>query len=448
MSDQSAVGCLPAKVPDLAYAASVKNSESHWRLTRQKKYSLKGVVRTVSPATTIRRARKILLKAGISRVAEVTHLDRIGIPNFMSVRPREVEPGISYYNGKGTTQDDAHAGAIMEAIERHAGETCASEIVFGSYSRLRRSRRCVDPDEIVVPRLKDYSSALPLEWVAGFDLIGSCETLVPLNTVVCPYYPRRGEALFLAHTNGLASGNTLIEALCHALCEVIERDAQSISLARTRIRPAVHSLAKRKLTAVKRERTILLESVPTRALLLIGKMRRAGLQVILHDLSETAGIATIECTMVDSTCPGIPNAYAGCGAHPDARVALLRALTEAAQSRITKIQGGREDLPEILRRNEPISGQAAGEPPDAEEQIHFSDVPSWESRYVDEDVELMLDRLPKYGLDQVVAIDLTHRDVGVPVVRVVVPKAESWPVFRVHIGRATFGPRVHRELLA
>jgi YcaO-like protein with predicted kinase domain len=134
-------------------------------LTRQKKYSLKGVVRTVSPATTIRRARKILLKAGISRVAEVTHLDRIGIPNFMSVRPREIEPGISYYNGKGTTQDDAHAGAIMEAIERHAGEACESEIVFGSYSQLRRSRRCVDPEEIVVPRLKDYSSALPLEWV-------------------------------------------------------------------------------------------------------------------------------------------------------------------------------------------------------------------------------------------------------------------------------------------
>jgi YcaO-like protein with predicted kinase domain len=87
------------------------------------------------------------------------------------------------------------------------------------------------------------------------------------------------------------------------------------------------------------------------SLLLIGKMQRAGLQVILHDLSETAGIATIECTMVDSTCPGTPNAYAGCGAHPDARVALVRALTEAAQSRITKIQGGREDLPEILRRN-------------------------------------------------------------------------------------------------
>src|SRR3712207_9293461 len=31
------------------------------------------------------------------------------------------------------------------------------------------------------------------------------------------------------HTNGLASGNVMEEAVCHALCEVIERDAMSLA---------------------------------------------------------------------------------------------------------------------------------------------------------------------------------------------------------------------------
>ena len=40
------------------------------------------------------------------------------------------------------------------------------------------------------------------------------------------------------------------------------------------------------------------------------------------------------------------NAFSGCGTHPDARIALTRALTEAAQSRLSCIQGGRENLPD------------------------------------------------------------------------------------------------------
>ena len=95
-----------------------KNTSEHWRLSPITKYSDKGVVRCVHPSATIRRATAVLHQAGITRIADVTNLDRVGIPNFMSVRPLDLDPGISYYNGKGTTQDDAHAGAIMEGIDR------------------------------------------------------------------------------------------------------------------------------------------------------------------------------------------------------------------------------------------------------------------------------------------------------------------------------------------
>ena len=81
-----------------------------------------------------------------------------------------------------------------------------------------------------------------IEWVLGFDLVGRSPTFVPLNSVICPYAPCQGASLFYSSSNGLASGNTLEEALCQALCEVNERDAVAIYDARTRLRAQVRTL--------------------------------------------------------------------------------------------------------------------------------------------------------------------------------------------------------------
>jgi YcaO-like protein with predicted kinase domain len=425
---------------------NLRNSWDHWRIERLPKYSSKGVVRCVEPRETIRRASAVLGEAGISRVAEVTDLDRVGIPNFMTVRPCDLDPGISYYNGKGTTRADAHAGALMEAIERHAGETYDYETVCGSYRQLRQSHCCVKPDEIIVPLVCEYSDDLALEWVAGFDLLNSQETLMPLNAVICPYTPHNGAVLFYASTNGLASGNVLTEALCHAICEVVERDAEAIAMARTQIGPAARALlGVTQSTANHAARRICLTGLPRRAQPLIARLERAGLRVYLRDLTSTAGIAAIDCTVIGPGTDGAEVAYGGCGAHPDSRVALLRAITEAAQSRVTLIQGGREDLPEVMR-------QCTGAKVTAEEMfetlnpIPFDDIPTFRHEHIDEDVELLLDRLPRFGLHQLIAFDMTHPRVNIPVVRVVVPLAETWTVFHLHTGRGAFGPRVAAEL--
>jgi YcaO-like protein with predicted kinase domain len=422
-----------------------KNTSEHWKLTPLKKYSDKGVVRCVDPATTIRRASTVLKQAGITRIADVTNLDRVGIPNFMSVRPLDLDPGISYYNGKGTTQDDAHAGAIMEGIERHAGEYCDYPITVGSYNSLRQRADCVNPVEIIVPAVGEYSDDLEIEWVCGYDVLQSRKTFVPLNAVICPYVPQVGSVLFYASSNGLASGNTLIEALCHAICEIVERDAQAISVARSELRPVIRGLAglPSDESASSSKRRISLSGLPRRAQLLLAKLRKAGQEIYLYDLTCTADIATIECSIVEVNADGSGNAYGGVGAHPDARVALLRAITEAAQSRLSCIQGGREDLPEIVRHKacEGITEVFA-----QGRWIEFSDIPSIENERIDDDVRLFLERLPKEGIDQLVAFDLTRPEVGIPVVRIVVPRAETWPVFHLHTGRGTFGPRIAQEL--
>lgn len=387
-----------------------------------------------------------MAEVGITKVADVTGLDRVGIPNFMSVRPRDSEPGISYYNGKGTTRADAHAGALMEAIERHAAEACEYKIVIGSFAKLKDENCCISPSEIIVPQVRECSDDLVLEWIAGYDLLNDRETLVPLNTVLCPYCPKSRPVIFFSSSNGLASGNTRQEALCHALCEIIERDAQAMVMARLQLRPAIQDLLESHQGPAVDEplRVISLKGLPRRATKLVKRLRDAGLSVYLRDLTGTSGIATIDCTIVSEDAP-TSSAYGGCGCHPDARVALLRAITEAAQSRLTCIQGGREDLPQILSRNrsgefkiESIFGKT--------KKISFREIPSYKNLSIDEDLEVLLRALPASGLDRAIAFDLTRREVGIPVVRVIVPRAETWTVFHLHTGRAAIGPRISEVL--
>ena len=216
-----------------------QHSYEYWLGAREAKYSPSGVERTVRPGVTIKRARAVLEAIGVTKVADVTDLDRVGIPNFMTVRPHDRGPGISYYNGKGRTVADAHAGALMEAIERHAGERYDGRIVRSSYYNLRDEHPCVDPLEIQAPMIGGYTEDLLLEWVSGFDLLNRRPIFVPLNSVVAPYEPFACPPVFFSSTNGLASGNTRLEALCHALCEVVERDAMALALAKSAVRPAV-----------------------------------------------------------------------------------------------------------------------------------------------------------------------------------------------------------------
>jgi ribosomal protein S12 methylthiotransferase accessory factor len=137
------------------------------------------------------------------------------------------------------------------------------------------------------------------------------------------------------------------------------------------------------------------------------------------------------------------NAHAGCGTHPDARIALTRAVTEAAQSRLTWIQGGREDLPDF----KPPKGR---QPPETwsgkSDTISFDDIASYEHSSVNEDVEFIIEQMTQSGFEQIVAFDMTCAEVGIPVVRVVVPRAEIWTLYLQHGDRASLGGRALQEI--
>lgn len=390
---------------------------------------------------------------GVTRTAEVTGLDRVGIPNFISVRPREKSNGISYYNGKGVTKSAAQAGALMEAVERYSGEFCDLPVHYCSRQEMDRLGPTVDPGEVIVPQPTAYHPNLQLEWVEGFDLLSRRPTYLPLNAVVYPYEPPFGRPMiYCAGSNGLAAGNTLEEAVCHALCEVIERDAMALSSASLNLAPAVGRLlasvgladpAPTKWASHDNFSLVVLESLPWRSLKLVGKLRRAGLSVYLRDLTSSLEIPTFDCVIVEPA-PGSCNlVHGGSGTHPDARVAVIRALTEAAQSRVAHIQGGREDLPRFVIEPVPFDpdelfGQG--------EQRPFSEIRSHENHFIDDDIRFILDRLAADGFSHAVAVNLTRPEVGIPVVRIVIPRAETWNVYSGHGRRARFGGRVSEIL--
>jgi ribosomal protein S12 methylthiotransferase accessory factor YcaO len=431
---------------------SVSMGSGVWDLKRAPKYAAHGVVRTIPPVETIRRVTPLMAGIGVTRVAEVTGLDRVGIPNFTAVRPRELGEGISYYNGKGLTRPAAHAGALMEAVERQAAEFCDLPVHFGTHDQMRALGATVDPSEIIVPRSIEYQPDMPLEWVEGFDLLSKRPTFLPLNTVVCPYEPPPGRInLYFSSSNGLASGNTLEESLCHALCEIIERDATAVADTSANLAPAVGSIlaqmgALAPRSAPRRSGRFPLidpDSLPARSRTLVRRLRRAQLLVYLRNVTSTCGIAAFDCNIVERRLDGRHLAHGGSGCHPDARVAVSRAISEAAQSRVAHIQGGREDLDRIVGEPAPFDPEEmfGGGP-----LTPYSSVESVEHTHVDDDIRFLLERFKSDGFGQAVAIDLTRPDVGVPVVRVVVPRTEAWSVFFQHARSAVFGDRVGRLL--
>lgn len=414
-------------------------SASHWASTGRPKYSRLGVERVVPPRETLRRAEPMLGRIGVTRLAEVGRLDRPGLPNFVAVRPERAAEGISYYNGKGVTRRQARAGAVMEAIERFSAARCRAPRRVASHASLSREARAVDPRALLIPMGCDYHPDLEMDWALGFDLLASRPAYVPIESVLLAPSPR----LMMSSSNGLASGNTVEEALCHALCEVIERDALAMRDAAMGLRRALGGLMSGLGMAYDPSpprviRRIDHHGLPPRASRILRRLRAGGLDVYLRDITSDIGVATIACSLAECRVDGWA-VHEGFGCHPDARVALTRALTEAYQGRIAHIQGGREDLPEVVAGGTPVAdpAEALGAGPSGP----FALVRSVEHTTVGEDVAYLLGALQSAGVAEVIAFDLTDPAIGIPVVRAIVPGLECWSMFRAHGARGVLGAR-------
>ncbi|MFN9426472.1 MAG: YcaO-like family protein, partial [Cyanobacteriota bacterium] len=183
--------------------------------------------RACPPEDTLARITPHLALAGITRLADITGLDRIGIPVTLAIRPNART--VLGSTGKGATLVAAQVSGAMEAIEMHHAESAAFDVIEASLDDLQRQDRALlDVHRIPMVRHQRLLPEPPLQWTAGEDVASGSPVLVPFSCVhLRP--PRKGLPLarspFQRSSNGLASGNTRLEAILAGMYEVIERDA-------------------------------------------------------------------------------------------------------------------------------------------------------------------------------------------------------------------------------
>ncbi|SBT38777.1 YcaO-like family protein [Micromonospora auratinigra] len=353
--------------------------------------------RVVDPAETWARVRPHLAAMGITRVAEVTGLDVIGIPVFQAVRPNGRTLSVS--QGKGVTAELARVSAVMESIEMWHAEEVDLPYVDAVVADIQ-PQLAYPVFDLPQPPRSALSSGSRLRWTAARSLSGAQGTWLPLACVRMDNTDPSGWSppLLSSTSNGLASGNTVSEALVHALYELVERDA------RARV-GAGHATPTVDVTTLTGESAALAE-----------RFHRAGVRLLVRDLTDLAGLPCYEAVIWSRD---LPVRFAGSGCHRYADVALSRALTEAAQSRLTMIAGSRDDLSDEAyawvdsrpRLRDPFS--------DCRPDREF--VAGAVTTNLLEDLAAVTALVDEKSSGGVYWVDLSHRDFDIPVVRVVAP---------------------------
>jgi YcaO-like protein with predicted kinase domain len=376
-----------------------------------------GTDRVVDPEQTLEWARPYLTKMGITRIANVTGLDRIGVPVVMVCRPNSRALAVS--QGKGLTLAAAKASGLMESVETYHAERIDLPLKLGSYEELCGGHRLVDVTQLSHPRKSAFHPTLPLLWIEGYDLLQQEPVWIPYEMVHANFTTPRpsGSGCFSQTSNGLASGNHLLEAVSHGISEVVERDATTL-----------WSLAGREAQQLTR---LDLRSVDDPSCCeVLDKLERAGMVVAVWETTSDTGVPSYLCLFADPSGAALGHVhhYRGYGCHATHRLGLLRALTEAVQMRLTIISGSRDDLDPIHYRLQSQHTGASLELDWLEASgplRKFRETPECDADTFDEEVAWQLELLRAAGIERVVAVDLTKPSLGLPVVRVVVPGLET-----------------------
>lgn len=356
--------------------------------------------------------RPLAARLGVTRLADVTGLDRVGIPVVMAIRPASRMLVVS--QGKGLTVVQAATSAVMEACESWCAERPGVPLLHGREAEVARLERIVETGRLPVRRAGRYRPDRPMLWARGVDLLAGGEPkLVPWPLVHTDYVvdpPPPGAGCFCASSNGLGAGPDRDSAIVQALFEVIERDASTLfelrpPAAREALRIAPSSVDDPDCTMI------------------LGRLTAAGLRVGIWNTTADTGLPSFHVELAESragSAAAHPITAAGAGCAAARGEALRRALLEAVQSRLTVISGSRDDMlePDYLPAEPWWADDRRG--------IPFAAVPDHDASTPAHTIRLALERLARIRVDEVVVVDLSSvHALGIDVVRVVVPGLET-----------------------
>ena len=381
-------------------------------------YDLGGTYRAHEPAATLAKLEPLIWPTfGISRVANITGLDNIDIPTYVAIRP--LSKLVTTSQGKGVTHDLAKISAIMESIEGWHAERIPKAEVVGTYRHLKGTKNLVNLEQLPLSdgfQLNQHIfDDVNFAWLKGIELNSGQEIyfpkcLIDLNTEILHRKADNYNFFFGCSSNGLASGNTYEEAVCHALYEVIERDNWAIS--------EWNPKQKRRIDAST------ITSPHLKAI--IDPLNRRDIQLEIIEATHKIGVPVYTAVVSDSTGLHALGSFSGAGCHLSSVVALSRAITEAIQARLTFVAGTRDDCyPSVYQAlhnswHQITSPKQQNHAPTSPKKFH----PFIETQ-VPGDFTLCIDQLLKQlkhaGYEQVIVYEHTQKDIQIPVVHVIVP---------------------------
>ncbi|MGO6728008.1 hypothetical protein ELI54_29305 (plasmid) [Rhizobium ruizarguesonis] len=371
--------------------------------------------RAVTPAQTLAAIRPHLREFGITRVGLLTALDVLNIPVAFATRPNSHT--LSVFQGKGIDNDAAMTSAAMEAVETRIAEIAPADLTQATVDSMRAEHAAMIDLDNVARCAPDEIGSSPIAWCTGLDILSGSSVFVPWWLVGLDH---RGErpAGFEQSSDGLASGNTPSEAVLHGLCELVERDAWALTqlksperLRESRIDPASFGDA--------------VIDVMT------DRITRAGMKLLLLDMTTDIGVPAFLAVIMPGNLSDRVDARwshvcGGCGCHPDPVRAALRAITEAAQSRLTAIAGSRDDFsPRIYQRlDRSAAMQQVVELCEGDGRMRSFQARHRRPATIQESISHIADRLTATGIEQIVVVPFPHRALPISVVRVIVPGLE------------------------
>jgi oxazoline/thiazoline synthase len=341
--------------------------------------------------------------------------------------------------GKGSTAEQGEASALMEAIERYSGIFQGDEIRVTKRFTDFEAGEAIPPNDVLLysdaqqagspasacgaehshadhahgdaahgdPAQDDQSPPVParfdpsatVEWSPVWSLRDERFRYLPTGLLYFFY-----GAGFTADSNGCAAGNTVGEAIVQGFLELVERDAYAIWW--------YNRLQRREVDLSQFDDSYIRD--------LQVQFAEAGRRLWVLDVTSDLGIPTFV-SIAHWVKDGKENIEFGSGAHFDARIALLRALTELNQFLALGLMGGASGDKSSLDGTTPL--RLDNYPyltPTGEPAVRLSSDSKFGRLDVHEQVKACVNIARQQGLDFLV-LDQTRADIEVPVVRVIVP---------------------------
>jgi len=392
-------------------------------------FQLNSSLRAEPPEVTLARARAVAAQLGVTRVTEITRLDWAGVPVYASIRPDALPGSLCVNAGKGITPLEAQVGAYMEAIE----------YAFAEYGRSRLRVVRATPRDVLDGRerpdaILDFCPVMGAEialdaemaCIEAEDVVTDERWLVPAELVFLPTPAHIGPRYFGSNSNGLASGNTLLEATVHALAEVIERDLCSFQ------------------SVEDRSALVEPESLPPPASEIARSLAPKGLELHVRSLKNEFGLPFFAAAVAEPEGFDPVFVSAGFGCHPARRIALVRAVCEAFQSRLSFIHGGRDDLTERharfegwpAKRRARYASRLLAKFKGGRRRVRFERTDDHERELdnLEAAQRVMLAALARNGFRRVLRVRYTPADFPLQVVRVLVPGLECFTETSARVG--------------